>query len=154
MLFRSLVKSFGGEINDPEVQRYVDSVGNLLVKTTEMSDTKFTFTILDNEIVNAFALPGGYIHITRGLMALANNEAELAGVLGHEIGHVTAHHSAQLYTRSILTQILATGIGIATGSDALGQVATQGADVYLKGYSRENEYEADSLGVRYLLRAG
>jgi predicted Zn-dependent protease len=132
----------------------VTSVGNLLVKTSEMPDTQFTFTVLDSEIVNAFALPGGYVHITRGLMALANSEAELAGVLGHEIGHVTAHHSAQLYTRSVLAQILATGVGIATGNSALGQVATQGADAYLKSYSRENEYDADSLGVRYLGRAG
>ena len=149
-----LVQSFGGEITDPELAHYVGSVGSLLVKTSEMPDTKFTFTVLDSDIVNAFALPGGYVHITRGLMALANDEAELAGVLGHEIGHVTAHHSAQLYTRSVFAQILATGIGIATGSSALGQVATQGADVYLKSYSRENEYDADSLGVRYLGRAG
>lgn len=149
-----LVQEFGGEIEDPALKRYVDSIGNLLVKTTEMPNSKFTFTVLDDNIVNAFALPGGYIHITRGLMALANNEAELAGVMGHEIGHVTAHHSAQLYTRSVLTQILATGIGIATGVSQLGQVASQGADVYLKSYSRENEYEADSLGVRYLTRAG
>jgi predicted Zn-dependent protease len=149
-----LVQEFGGEIEDQAVKRYVDSVGNLLVRTTEMPNSKFTFTVLDDNIVNAFALPGGYVHITRGLMALANNEAELAGVMGHEIGHVTAHHSAQLYTRSVLTQILATGIGIATGVSQLGQVASQGADVYLKSYSRENEYEADSLGVRYLTRAG
>ena len=149
-----LVKAFGGEITDLELTRYVSSVGELLVKTSEMPDTRFTFTVLDNSIVNAFALPGGYVHITRGLLALANNEAELAGVLGHEIGHVTAHHSAQLYTRSVLAQILATGVSIATGSSALGQVATQGADVYLKSYSRDNEYDADSLGVRYLGRAG
>jgi predicted Zn-dependent protease len=149
-----LVQEFGGEIEDPALKRYVDSVGNLLVKTTEMSNAKFTFSVLDDNIVNAFALPGGYVHITRGLMALANNEAELAGVMGHEIGHVTAHHSAQLYTRSVLTQILATGIGIATGVSQLGEVASQGAGVYLKSYSRENEYEADSLGVRYLTRAG
>jgi predicted Zn-dependent protease len=149
-----LVEEFGGEIDNAEVKRYVDSVGNLLVKTSEMPDTKFTFSVLDSDIVNAFALPGGYVHITRGLMALANDEAELAGVLGHEIGHVTAHHSAQLYTRSVLSQILAAGIGIATGSGDLGQVAATGAGVYLKSYSRENEFEADSLGVRYLTRAG
>jgi predicted Zn-dependent protease len=149
-----LVAEFGGEIDNAEVKQYVTSVGNLLVKTTEMPDAKFTFSVLDSDIVNAFALPGGYVHITRGLLALANNEAELAGVLGHEIGHVTAHHSAQLYTRSVLSQILAAGIGIATGSGDLGQVASQGAGVYLKSYSRENEFEADSLGVRYMSRAG
>jgi predicted Zn-dependent protease len=149
-----LVQSFGGEIANEEIKRYVTSVGNLLAKTTETPDAKFTFTVLDDNIVNAFALPGGYVHITRGLLALVNDEAELAGVLGHEMGHITAHHSAQLYTRSVLTQILAAGIGIATGSSEIGQVATQGAGVYLKSYSRENEYEADSLGVRYLTRAG
>jgi len=149
-----LVKAFGGEITDPELTRYVSSVGELLVKTSEMPDTKFTFTVLDNDIVNAFALPGGYVHITRGLMALANNEAELAGVLGHEMGHVVARHSAQTYTRSVLIGVLASGVGIATGSNELGQLLNQGAAVYLQSYSREHEYEADSLGVRYLRRAG
>lgn len=149
-----LVQEFGGEIDNADVKRYVDSVGNLLVKTSETPDATFTFSVLDSDIVNAFALPGGYVHITRGLMALVNDEAELAGVIGHEIGHVTARHSAQLYTRSVLSQILAAGVGIATGSGDLGQVAAQGAGIYLKSYSRENEFEADSLGVRYLSRAG
>jgi predicted Zn-dependent protease len=149
-----LVESFGGEIANTEVKRYVDSVGNLLVKTTETPDAQFTFSVLDSEIVNAFALPGGYVHITRGLMALVNNEAELAGVLGHEIGHVTARHSAQLYTRSILANVLAAGVGIATGVPGLGEAAGQGAGLYIQSYSRENEYQADSLGVRYMSRAG
>ncbi|MGE5539634.1 MAG: M48 family metalloprotease [Gemmatimonas sp.] len=149
-----LVQEFGGEIQNAEVKRYVDSVGNLLVKTTETPDAQFTFSVLDSDIVNAFALPGGYVHITRGLMALVNTEAELAGVVGHEIGHVTARHSAQLYTRSIFANILAAGLGIATGSAELGQVAGQGAGLYIQSYSRDNEYEADSLGVRYMSRAG
>ncbi|HET9149421.1 MAG TPA: M48 family metalloprotease, partial [Alphaproteobacteria bacterium] len=149
-----LVQSFGGEYKDPELQHYIDSIGALLAKTTETPNQKFTFTIIDSPIINAFALPGGYVHVTRGLIALANNEAELASVLGHEMGHVTAHHSAQLYTRSVLSNILAAGIGLATGSNAVGSVLSQGADVYLKSYSRENEYQADSLGVRYIKRAG
>ena len=149
-----LVQTFGGEIGDAEIKRYVDSVGILLVKTTETPDAPFTFSVLDSEIVNAFALPGGYVHITRGLLALVNNEAELAGVLGHEIGHVTARHSAQLYTRSVLANVLAAGVGVATGVPGVGQAAGQGAGLYLQSYSRDNEFQADSLGVRYMTRAG
>jgi len=148
-----LVQEFGGEYNNAELVRYIDSVGQLLARTSELPDQKFTFTVLDSEIVNAFALPGGYVHVSRGLLALANSEAEIAGVMAHEIGHVTARHSAQRYSRTMTTNILSTILGVGLGSvgQQIGQVA---GSYYLAGYSQDQEFQADSLGVRYLRRAG
>ncbi|GIK99165.1 MAG: metalloprotease [Alphaproteobacteria bacterium] len=148
-----ITAEFGGVYDDPEITRYVDSIGQFLASTSEMPDLKFTFTVLDSPVVNAFALPGGYVYVTRGLMALANSEAELAGVIGHEIGHVTARHSAQRYSQSMLANIGMLGVAIATGSGALANLAGTGAQLYLQSYSRDQEFEADMLGVRYLSRA-
>ncbi|MEK9660628.1 MAG: M48 family metalloprotease, partial [Alphaproteobacteria bacterium] len=127
----------------------------------ELPDLDFTFTVLDSEVVNAFALPGGYVYISRGLLALANSEAELAGVMAHEIGHVTGRHSAQRYSQAVAANLGTTGLAI-LGSVFLGSQAGQAiaqagqsvSAVYLQGYSREHEFEADTLGVRYLSRAG
>ncbi|HSR55466.1 MAG TPA: M48 family metalloprotease [Alphaproteobacteria bacterium] len=151
---KKIVPAMGGAVENPELQTYVSSVGRLLARTSELPNLKFTFTVLDTDMVNAFALPGGYIYITRGLLALANSEAELAGVLAHEIGHVTARHAAQRHTRSIFAGIGAAAVGILTGSGELAQATAGGLGAYLKGYSREQEFEADKLGIRYLRRAG
>jgi len=148
-----IIEEFGGAYDDPEITKYVDSIGQFLASTSERPDLKFTFTVLDSPVVNAFALPGGYVYITRGLLALANSEAEVAGVLGHEIGHVTARHSAQRYSQAMLANIGLMGVAIATGSSALANLAGAGASVYLQSYSRDQEYEADILGVRYISRA-
>lgn len=148
-----IVAEFGGVYDDPELTRYIDSIGQLLARTSERPDLKFTFTVLNSPVVNAFALPGGYVYVTRGLLALANNEAEIAGVIGHEIGHVTARHSAQRYSQAMLANIGLMGVAIATGSGALANIAGAGAQVYLQSYSRDQEFEADLLGVRYLSRA-
>jgi predicted Zn-dependent protease len=85
-----IVKEFGGQYGSPELRKYVASIGLLLARTVERQDLDYTFTVLNSDIVNAFATPGGYIYVTRGLMALADSEAELAGVLAHELGHLTA----------------------------------------------------------------
>lgn len=148
-----IVKEFGGEYGTPDLKRYVDGIGQLLAKTAERQDLKFTFTVLDSDIINAFATPGGYVYITRGLMALADNEAQLAGVLAHEIGHITALHHARRHGQSLLANIGLAAVGILGGRSAaqLGQI---GAVSLLQGFSRENEYEADELGVRYLSRVG
>ncbi|MFN4284227.1 MAG: M48 family metalloprotease [Alphaproteobacteria bacterium] len=148
-----LVQQFGGQYGDAEIVRYVDSIGQLLARTSELPNQKFSFTVLDSDIVNAFALPGGYVHISRGLMALANSEAELAGVLAHEIGHVTARHSAQRYSQAMGANILSAVLGMGLGSvgQQLGQAA---GSYYLASYSQDQEFQADSLGVRYLRRAG
>jgi predicted Zn-dependent protease len=156
-----ILQQFGGEYPDPELQAYVDRVGSQLAAASDLPDAEFTFTLLDTDVPNAFALPGGYVYITRGLLTLAENEAEMAGVLGHEIGHVTARHSAQRQTRATGAGVLATlgTIGAAIlGGEMAGQLAQQvtgvGAQAYLAGYSREQELEADQLGIRYLARAG
>jgi len=156
-----LLVQFGGAYDDPALRAYVDELGQKLARVSELPELDFTFTLLDSEVVNAFALPGGYVYITRGLLALAENEAEVAGVLGHEIGHVTARHSAQRVTQAQTTGILATlgTIGAAIlGGEAAGQLAQQafgaGAQAWLASYSRDQELEADRLGVRYLIRAG
>ncbi len=148
-----LVQEFGGEYKNPDVTRYIESVGQLLARTSELPDQKFSFTVLDSEIVNAFALPGGYVHVSRGLLALANSEAEIAGVMAHEIGHVTARHSAQRYNRTMGATLLSTILGIGLG-DVGQQIGQAAGSYYLASYSQDQEFQADSLGVRYLRRAG
>ena len=149
-----IVQEFGGVYDDPDLAAYVDSLGQFLTHTAELPNLDFTFTILDSPVINAFALPGGYIYVTRGLLALANNEAELAAVLAHEIGHVTGRHSAQRYSQAVGAQIGLTVLGVLGLDPAAGQLLSQGSDLYLRSYSRDQEYEADQLGIRYLTRAG
>ncbi len=148
------VQEFGGLYKDPELTRYIDSIGQLLARTTETPNQKFTFVVIDSDVVNAFALPGGYVHVTRGLLALANNEAEAAGVIAHETGHVVARHAAQRTTQATGASILAAAVGLVLGSDIAAQAGQGLAGAYVAHYSREQEFEADSLGVRYLRRAG
>ena len=151
---QKIVPLFGGVYADPEFSAYVTSIGNLLARTSETPGAKFTFTVLDTPVVNAFALPGGYVYVTRGLLALADNEAEMAGVLAHEIGHVTARHSAERYGQSVAAGIVGAGLGILLGDGAAADAYGAVAGVALRSYSREQEYESDLLGVRYMARAG
>ncbi len=151
------------------VQAYVAKVGERIKNASELGSEPFTFTLLDSEVVNAFALPGGYVYVTRGLLALADDEAELAGVLGHEVGHVTARHSAQRYDQAQLGQVgalaaqlggmllggyLGGAQGAQLGGQYLGQAGALGAQAWVTGYSRDQEFEADELGIRYLAAAG
>lgn len=150
-----LLAAFGGAYDErPALSRYVTEIGRRLQAVSEKPSPPFTFTIVNSDTVNAFALPGGYIYVTRGLLALANSEAEIAGVIGHEMGHVIARHTAQRYSRGVLAQLGALAVGAATGSRSIAQLANLGAAAYVQGFSREQELEADSLGVRYLARAG
>ena len=156
-----VLQQFGGEYDDPELKAYVDQIGERLKEVSELPDLDFTFTLLNSDVVNAFALPGGYVYVSRGLMALAENEAEVAGVIAHEIGHVTARHSAQRYSRGVVAQG-ATTIGTLAAAILLGgdaaklaqQVGGTAAKGVLASYSREQEFQSDELGVRYLTRAG
>lgn len=152
---------FGGAYGSRELQGYVTRVGERVKGVSELSGQRFTFTLLDSDVVNAFALPGGYVYVTRGLLALANDEAELAGVLGHEVGHVTARHTAQRYDRAVASQVGvlgATVLGAVLAGDLGAQLAQQvagtAAAAYVQGFSREQELQADQLGIRYLARAG
>jgi len=143
-----------GRYQDERVQAYVNHVGQSLVRHTELPGQQWTFTVLDSPIVNAFALPGGYVYITRGLLALAQSEAELASVLGHEMGHVTARHAAQRQTASLGAGILGVLVGAVTGSSELGQAGMGTGQALVAGYSRDQEFEADDLGIRYIGRGG
>jgi predicted Zn-dependent protease len=143
-----------GEYKDAELSAYVNRIGQKLAKNTERSDVQYTFTVIDSPVVNAFAVPGGYIYISRGLIALANNEAELASVIGHEIAHITARHSAQQQSQGVLANIGMVALSIATDGVAARQVASLGTDLFLKSYSRKHEHQADELGIRYLANAG
>jgi predicted Zn-dependent protease len=151
---QKIVPQFGGAYSDPALTSYVGSIGNLLARTSETPDTKFTFTVLDTPMVNAFALPGGYVYVTRGLLSLADNEAEVAGVLAHEIGHVTARHAAERYGQTMAANVFGVGLGLLLGSDAATDLYAGVVAVALRSYSREQEYESDLLGVRYMARAG
>jgi predicted Zn-dependent protease len=157
-----LVVAEYGEYKDARLAAYVDRLGQRLAGQSHRKELKWHFTVLDSPEVNAFALPGGYVYVTRGLMAYMESEADLAGVIGHEIGHVTARHSAQRATRqqtaglgvlaaSVLGAILESrGVG---GAGDLAQQVSQGvAAGYIARYSREQELQADELGAEYLAR--
>lgn len=152
-----IMSQFGGAYDDPKLQAYVAGIGLRLVKNTETPAARFRFTLLNSTVVNAMALPGGYVYVTRGLMALADDEAELAGVIGHEIGHVTGRHTAQRYSQAMAANV-ATGIlgvvGALAGIGGIGDVAGLAAGAYVQGYSRDQESEADSLGIRYMDHSG
>tara|TARA_B100000029_G_scaffold127282_1_gene120958 strand:- start:306 stop:1769 length:1464 start_codon:yes stop_codon:yes gene_type:complete len=149
-----ILKAFGGAYEDPKLTPYIKSIGQFLVRTSETPGADFTFTILNTPLVNAFALPGGYVYVTRGLLALASNEAEVAGVLAHEIGHVTARHSASRATNTGLAQLGLIILDVLSGSSMASQIGEVGALAVIQSYSRDDEFEADSLGVKYLSRAG
>ena len=150
---KKIIKQFGIYENR-RLQNYINSLGEFLVSTSELSNKTFTFTILDSPIVNAFALPGGYIYLTRGLLALCDNEAQLAGVISHEIGHITARHSARRYTKSVGTNLILNVLGTLTNNQVARNLMGQGAGLFLLSYSRSQEYEADKLALRYMNRAG
>ncbi len=143
-----------GLYQNQEVVNYVRNIGAKVAANTERKDVQYKFFVLDSPIVNAFALPGGYVYVSRGILTLANNEAELAAVLAHEIGHVTGRHSAERYSTSVLTSLGAAVISAAVDSSGVSQALGVGSNLYLSSYSRGQENEADTLGVRYLSRAG
>jgi predicted Zn-dependent protease len=150
---QNVQKTYGNFISGP-IADYVDRIGQKIAANTERTDVQYKFYVIDSPIVNAFAVPGGYIYLSRGLLALANSEAELAGVIAHEIAHITARHAASRMSQGVLVGLGAAILSAATGSDAVGQVANVGSDLYIKSYSRGQESQADELGVRYLARAG
>ena len=149
-----ILEEFGGRYDDLGLSDYVESIGEFLVQTSETPDASFTFTILNSPLVNAFALPGGYVYVTRGILSLASNEAELAGVIAHEIGHVTARHGASRAGNSVLANIGLGVLGVVTGDRVLTKIGQLGAAAVLQSHSRGDEFEADRAGVRYLSRAG
>ena len=149
-----IVQQFG-YYNDPAMQEYVNNVGQKLVEVCARKNIKYHFTVLDSPDVNAFACPGGYIYVTRGILAIMNSEAELAGVLGHEVGHVVGRDSANMISQQSMFQVLALA-GMAAGSTSreLAMAGSMLFEAMMLGYGREKEFLADSQGVEYMFRAG
>lgn len=147
-----VLQAFGGAYQGPQAA-YVARVGERVAAAAGLPG-QCTFTLINSDVVNAFAVPGCYIYVTRGLLSIANSEDELAFVLGHEVGHVAANHSAQRQSRSVLSGLGALAVGVLTGSGELAQLAAQGAQLYTLRFSRTQEFQSDDLGVRYMVRAG
>lgn len=139
---------------DEKLQAYVQRVGERVAKNSHRNQLAYQFTVVDSPDINAFALPGGYIYIHRGLLAYLNSEAELAAVLGHEIGHVTARHSVQQQSQSSAWNILGQALAIGTGVGAAGDLTNALGGAFVRGYGRDMELEADGLGAQYLARSG
>ena len=162
-----LAQEFGGPVQDESLQRYLRDIGEEMAAVTEGENPSlpWEFTLLDSDIINAFALPGGKIFITRGLAQRYDNEAQLASVVGHEIGHVTARHINDAMVRQMGVQAVAAAAGIAVsaatddeGAGAAGGLivagAQQGASLVSLKFNRDQEIEADKLGMRYMSRIG
>jgi len=155
--YPQVIQQMDGVYPDPALEAYVNRVGKRLGKVSHRPELNYTFRVINNSVPNAFALPGGYIAITRGLLVALDNEAQLAAVLGHEIVHVTARHSVQSMQRQRLMGLGVGLLGAAVGdhygplSKKAGQLA---AGLLENSYSREQESEADRIGIDYMVRAG
>jgi predicted Zn-dependent protease len=151
---QQIVKTMGVYDNQ-QVQDYVSKLGLAIAAKSERPNLPWAFHVMDDPTVNAFALPGGFIFVTRGILTHMNNEAELVGVLGHEIGHVTAKHSVQQMTREQLAQI-GLGVGSIISSDIAkyAGLASQGLGMLFLKYGRDAESQSDQLGFKYMVRDG
>ena len=149
---QNVVKSMG-LYEDQALQAYVDELGQQLASTSERPQLPWSFKVVDDPVVNAFALPGGYIYITRGILAHMGSEAQLVSVLGHEIGHVTARHSANQISKAQLANIgLGVGVALAPELGAAGSLLQAGTGLLFLKFSRDDERQADDLGLRYAAR--
>ncbi len=148
-------KQMGGRIPNEAVQAYVDSVGQKVAHVSHRPDIQYHFAALDHKSINAFALPGGYVFITRGMLEKLNSEAELAAVLAHETTHIVARHAAEAMSRQIGIQLLLTAIASSSKtSGSVMQVADVAQQIIGLQFSRENEREADLVGMQYMVDAG
>ena len=141
-------------LSNSQVQNYVNNVGKKVAKVSDRKDVKYKFKVIDSEEINAFACPGGYIYIYSGLLKIMDNEAQLAAVLAHEVGHVVARHSMQqlqvVYGYSLLMEFALSD----RLSNTAQQVVDASAGIILLGYGRENEYDSDEMGIIYEKKAG
>lgn len=149
---RDVLKQFK-RLNNPSLQAYVNNIGQLLASKSHRNNIPYHFTVLEDPSVNAFALPGGYVYITTGLMAYLNSEGELAGVLGHEIGHITARHGAQQQSAGLAQALILVAVSKKT-SKGTTKSLNQFSTAMLRGYGRDHELQADKLGAEYLARVG
>jgi predicted Zn-dependent protease len=142
------------EYKNPQLLAYINEIGQDLAKNSHRENLIFRFHLLDSPEVNAFAVPGGYIYITRGIMAYMQNEAQLAGVLGHEIGHVTARHSVRQHAQQQLAGLVGMAVAIGTGNRDAMQMSNLLGGAIISGYGRTHELESDRLGAEYLAKTG
>ena len=143
-----------GLYEDSSLQRFIREKGQQMASVSHRPNIPYTFRIINSDVVNAFAIPG-YVYFTRGIMAHFNNEAEFAGVLGHEIGHITARHSVSQQSKALLGQIgLIAGMVINPNLAQFGDIASQGLGLLLLKYGRDAERQADELGVEYSSKVG
>ncbi len=141
-------------VTDKKITDYVNTVGQNIARHSDAPDDPYTFTVLDSPDINAFATPGGYVYINRGLLAYMNSESQLAAVLGHEVAHITAEHAASQQLAQAGSSIIAGVLAILTRSTEVGEATAQWGAASVKGYGREMELEADALGNKFLQRAG
>jgi len=144
-----------GQYKDADLARYVTALGNKLGALSHQPELDYSVKVLDSPVVNAFAVPGGYVYLSRGILAYLNDEAELAGVMGHEIGHIAARHSAQQYSRAQVTQLgLGLGAMVSKTFRKYAGLAQFGVGMLFLSFSRDMERQADALGVEYSSKAG
>jgi len=150
----AIVASYG-LYEDEKMQKFIDEKGQEMARISHRPHLNYEFKILDSPVVNAFAVPGGYVYFTRGIMAHFNNEAEFAGVLGHEIGHITARHSAKQYSKQMLGQVgLIAGVVLSPGVRNNFQQIQQGMGLLFLKFGRDAESQSDMLGVEYSTEVG
>jgi predicted Zn-dependent protease len=144
-----------GLYNDNNMQQYIQQIGQQMVAVSHRKNIKYEFKVIDADFINAFALPGGYVYFTRGIMAYFNNEAEFAGVLGHEIGHITARHSIAQQRNQLFGQLgMIAGLVIAPNLAPFAETAAQGLQLLFLKFDRDAERQSDALGVEYSSKLG
>lgn len=149
------VMAFFGSYDDPRLQKFINAKGQEMVKVSHRSKLAYEFKIVDSQVVNAFAVPGGYVYFTRGIMANFNNEAEFAGVLGHEIGHITARHSVIQQRNAMLGQLgMIAGIILVPELSQFVEPLSAGMQLAMMSFGRDAERQSDKLGVEYSTRIG
>lgn len=141
-------------VADEKLQRYVNRVGRYVAAQSKRPEINWTFGVIESPSVNAFAAPGGYVLVTRGLYAMLKNEAELAGVLAHEIGHVNARHHVKLLQKQRAVSLGQEFLAKKSGSDSVKALVGNGAEIFSRSLDKDAEYHADRLGVQYATKAG
>ena len=148
------VRARYGVVQDPEIHKYVSLVGNVLTRQTPQTGMAWQFIVLDTDGVNAFAAPGGFVHLTRGALALMKSEAELAGVLSHELAHVTMKHTVRAIQKNKLVQMGVNDANVKSNQDLFKRLADEGTRVVMSGFGRAEELEADGEGIATTDKAG
>jgi len=149
------IVAFFGSYDDPRLQRFINEKGQEMVKVSHRPKIAYEFKIVDSPVINAFAVPGGYVYFTRGIMAHFNNEAEFAGVLGHEIGHITARHSVIQQRNAMLGQLgIIAGVMLVPELSQFVEPLSAGMQLAMMSFGRDAERQSDKLGVEYSSRIG